>query len=82
MATKKGMLIIPRSNNSLSHFTPLKTYEVIAGCGDENLNHNARAYGEEILLPESANVVDDLGQIRYVTMAFFYDLSTVMGLGR
>lgn len=80
--TKKGMHIIPRGNNSLKNFTPFKSYEVIAGTGDLNLNHLASFYGQMVLSEDACNVVDDLGNVRFVTMDFFRDLSLEFGIGR
>ena len=80
--TKKGMRIVPRGNNSLNNFTPFKSYVVIAGTGDLNLNPLAKFYGHVVLSEEACNVVDDLGEVRFVTMDFFRDLSAEFGVGR
>ena len=76
------MRIVPRGNNSLDNFTPFKSYVVIAGTGDLNLNHLAKFYGHVVLSEEACNVVDDLGEVRFVTMDFFRDLSAEFGVGR
>lgn len=77
--TRAGMRIVPKRGNSLGNFTPYKSYVVLAGTGDANLNIAARFYGTEVHSEKSCNVRDDVGNIRYVTMDFFQELKFEFG---
>jgi len=73
------MRLVPTDGNSLSDFTALKSYTVIAGTGDENKSRFGIMMGFPIHSENSANVVDDKGNIRFVTLEYFREFKLEMG---
>ena len=78
--TRKGMRVVPRHGNSLNHFTPYKIYEVIAGSGDEHISPFAARFCKPVHSERTMNVVDDLGDIRFVTLDFFREFRLESGV--
>ena len=78
--TKTGMRITPKSGNSLSGFTAYKVYEVISGTGEANMSSVSSRFGLMQHSEQSANVVDDEGKIRFVTMDFFREFRLESGI--
>lgn len=77
--TRIGMRLVPTSGNSLSDFTAYKSYKVIAGTGDTNQSKFGAMMGMLIHTENSANVIDDKGNIRFVTLDFFREFNLEMG---
>lgn len=78
---KTGDKIVPTRGNSLLHFTAYKVYEVVAGEGDVNISPTALKHGAMVTHSErTCNVLDDLGQIRFISMQYFRPFSECMGL--
>lgn len=78
--TRKGMRVVPRHGNSLSHFTPYKIYEVIAGSGEINQAPNAARFCKPVHSERTMNVIDDAGNIRFVTLDFFREFRLESGV--
>lgn len=81
MATRTGMRIVPSRTNSLKGFTPYRIYTVISGTGEANLSEVALKFGRAIHSERSCNVVDDEGNIRFVTMDFFREFNLKSEIG-
>lgn len=77
---KAGQCLVPKRGNSLSDFTAFKSYEVIAGTGDENLSQIASITNIRVHSETSCNVRDDKGNVRFVTLSYFAPFNTQMGL--
>lgn len=78
--TRKGMRVVARRGNSLKGFTPYKIYEAIAGSGDANLSPMAARFCKPVHSERTMNVVDDEGQIRFVTLDFFREFRLDSGV--
>lgn len=78
--TFKGQRLVPKYGNKLSDFTPYKIYTVIAGEGDENLSPIAAMFGKRTHSSRTANVRDDKGVIRFVTLDFFREFRLESGV--
>lgn len=78
--TRKGMRVVPRRDNSLKHFTPYKIYEVIAGSGEPNQSPYAARFCKPVHSERTMNVIDDLGEIRFVTLDFFREFRLESGV--
>lgn len=81
MATRTGMMLVPRRNNSLAGFEPYKIYRVISGTGEANLSEVALKMGRMVHSEMSCNLVDDEGKIRFVTLDFFREFKLESELG-
>ena len=78
---KSGSRLVPKRGNSLSGFTAYKSYEVIAGTGEMNKSPAAIRLGTFAKHSDtSCNVLDDEGNIRFVTLTYFAPMSEAMGL--
>lgn len=78
--TKTGQRLVPVRGNRLNGFTAYKSYEVIAGTGEQNLSPAAISLGTCLVHSEtSANVRDDAGNIRFVTLTYFRDFGGELG---
>lgn len=77
--TKSGQRLVPKRGNSLAGFTAFKAYEVVAGAGDANLSPAAAKLGVLFHSDTSANVIDDNGKMRFVTLNFFAEFKSTMG---
>lgn len=77
---KAGQRLVPKRGNSLSNFTAFKSYEVVAGTGQRNLSPIASRTFTEIHSETSCNVVDDKGNIRFVSLSYFSFFDKEMGL--
>lgn len=78
--TRKGMRVVPNRINSLKGFTPYKIYEVVAGSGDANISPMAARFCKPVHSERSMNVIDDEGQIRFVTLDFFREFRLESGV--
>lgn len=77
--TRTGMMLVPKDGNSLSDFTAYKNYKVIAGTGEANQSPFGVMMGFPIHGENSANVIDDKGNIRFVTLEYFREFNLEMG---
>lgn len=78
--TRKGMRVVPNRKNSLNGFTPYKIYEVIAGSGEINQAPNAARFCKPVHSERTMNVIDDVGNIRFVTLDFFREFRLESGV--
>lgn len=78
--TRKGMRVVPNRKNSLNGFTPYKIYEVIAGSGEINQAPNAARFCKPVHSERTMNVIDDAGNIRFVTLDFFREFRLESGV--
>lgn len=79
--TRTGMMIVPRSGNSLGNFTPYRIYKVISGTGEANLSEVALKMGHMVHTERSCNVIDDAGKTRFVTLDFFREFTLESEIG-
>lgn len=77
--TKTGQRLVPKRGNSLKGFTAYKSYEVISGTGEENLSKVAFLFNNAVHSENTANVVDDEGNIRFISLEFFREFNLEMG---
>lgn len=76
--TRTGMRLVPKDGNSLSDFTAYKSYKVIAGTGERNVSPFAQTLFS-IHSENTANVIDDKGSIRFVSLDYFREFNLEMG---
>ena len=78
--TRTGMRLVPKSGNSLKGFTAYKSYVVVAGTGETNMSPVALKLGTMMRHSENtANVVDDEGKTRFITLDYFREFKLEMG---
>lgn len=77
--TRTGMRLVPKSGNSLSDFTAYKSYKVISGTGEANMSPVSLRMGLMTHSENTANVIDDKGAIRFVSLDFFREFNLEMG---
>lgn len=78
---KSGQRIVPTNGNRLEGFTAFKSYEVVAGTGDANvspisLNRGQMRHHDG----KTCNIIDDNGNIRFVSLEYFRPFNLEMGL--
>lgn len=79
---KTGELVVTRrSEYGLGGFTAYKVYKVISGEGEKNQSPAAIRLGTMLTHSERTfNVVDDNGNIRFVTDQYFKPFNSELGL--
>lgn len=78
--TRTGMRLTPKRGNCLGDFTPYMVYKVISGTGEANLSEVALKFGHMVHSENSCNVIDDKGNIRFVTLDFFREFNLESGV--
>ncbi|APD19674.2 hypothetical protein PP101_08 [Pectobacterium phage PP101] len=77
--TRSGMRVVPTRGNTLSGFTAYKVYEIISGTGETNMSSSVMYSGIMKHSENSANVLDDNGEIRFITMSYFREFKLDSG---
>ncbi|QFG06636.1 hypothetical protein HWC59_gp13 [Proteus phage Myduc] len=78
--TRVGDSLVCQIGCSLKGFSAYKIYKVIAGTGDANMSPTASRFGMNVHSENSCNVLDDNGEIRFVTLSTFRPIKEEFGV--